>query len=248
VNSRNDFGHNDSTINIVVVIIIIIVIRSRRCASNKTRPIVTIVAWSLRWSQAWAALERLNRSSCRLGCGVVPKKKEVGPGSPTGRGTFGGHVWACLDLLVVDNLNFVCRKQQRHCLWLLLPRLCRRAECRDKHICLSISDRTYISGLARPNFTRFSVHAIYCYLLPWLDPPLETVYIPPVSCLNISLMARNWRHEKVVLYTESRRHSIGGSADLTREYTQTDSPGGSTRPGRSMMSTVALFTVCQLSV
>jgi len=34
VNSRNDFGHDDSTINIVMAIIIIIINSERKCAEN----------------------------------------------------------------------------------------------------------------------------------------------------------------------------------------------------------------------
>jgi len=40
VNSRSDFGHDDSTINTVVVIIIIIIIIIRACMSARTRACV----------------------------------------------------------------------------------------------------------------------------------------------------------------------------------------------------------------
>ena len=54
-------------------------------------------------------LKRLNQSRCRLGHELRGLKKPfywVGPGSPTGKGTFGGHT--CPDLPAVDILNLFC--------------------------------------------------------------------------------------------------------------------------------------------
>ena len=41
-----------------------------------------------------------------------------GLGSPTEKGTFGGHTWACADLPAVDILNVIRKGQQRGGLWL----------------------------------------------------------------------------------------------------------------------------------
>jgi len=66
VNSRNDFGHDDSTINIVVVIIIIIIIARQFLFPSTRRSTFGDRAFSAAAARAWNRLLPTTASSSLL--------------------------------------------------------------------------------------------------------------------------------------------------------------------------------------
>ena len=78
-----------------LIVTVFAIIKPHCCAQNKTRPIVTDVAWSVCLCVfVWAVLKWLNRSRCCLGCGFLAPEElciRWGVRIPTERGSF-GHV------------------------------------------------------------------------------------------------------------------------------------------------------------
>ena len=72
------------------------------------RTIVTVVVRSV--CVPLSVLKRMNRSRCRLGCGLkraCARNFGGGRAHPHGKRHFGGHTWACPDLPVIDILNVI---------------------------------------------------------------------------------------------------------------------------------------------
>jgi len=76
-----------------LIVTVFAIIKPHCCAQNKTRPIVTDVAWSVCLCVfVWAVLKWLNRSRCCLGCGFLAPEElciRWGVRIPTERGSFG---------------------------------------------------------------------------------------------------------------------------------------------------------------
>ena len=95
-----------------LIVTVFAIIKPHCCAQNKTRPIVTDVAWSVCLCVfVWAVLKWLNRSRCCLGCGfLAPEELCIRWGSESPRK--GAVLGMSASLSVVSMLSIIHMWQQ----------------------------------------------------------------------------------------------------------------------------------------